>query len=203
MERIRIQPPRPCGEDLSPFLSAQNLQVHVHMICGKLAAELNILLDGYPHMHRMDAAEAYTHAPALPRILREDVRFAAGGVVCHEHFFRWLIPCGGKSVPEAKSAAALRRSFGSRDSFFYIFREEAQRMKNGGFLWLCLEEHARHRFLRLIPKSSYELPLPLTPVFALDLWEHSYISGYGNDRRAYADAFLRQLDWAGIGAAIS
>ena len=72
-------------------------------------------------------------------------------------------------------------------------------MKHGGFLWLCLEQHARHRFLRLIPVQGYELPLPLTPILALDLWEHAYISTYGGDRRAYADAFLRQLDWENIG----
>ncbi len=201
MERIRIQPPRPPFDDLSPFLSAQSLDVHTHMICGKLAAEINILLDGYPDMHRMEAAEIYARAGMLPRIIWEDVRFAAGGLVCHEYFFRYLLPAGGH-VPDEKSAAALRRSFGSCDSFFYIFREEAQRMKSGGFLWLCIEQRAHHRFLRLIPGSGYELPFPLIPVFALDLWEHAYIGCYGNDRRAYADAFLHQLDWRRIGETI-
>jgi len=191
MDRIRIQPPGTACGDLTPFLPPQALEIHVQLICGRLAAELNMLLDGYPEMHGMDASEIYSHIGMLPRVLREDVRFAAGGIVSHEYFFRYLSQSGGQNIPDSRSAAALRRSFGSSDSFFYIFREEAQRMKYGGFLWLCLEQHARHRFLRLIPARGYELPLPLTPVFALDLWEHAYISTYGSDRRAYADAFLR------------
>ena len=76
--------------------------------------------------------------------------------------------------------------------------EEAQRMQVGGFLWMCAERRTKR--LRLLPLRGYETPQPpLTPVLALDLWEHAYITRYGNDRRRYADMFLRQLDWEAVG----
>jgi len=203
MQRIRIEAPCPAVQDISPFLTPQAAEVHVGMICGRLAAELNILLDGYPAFYNMDPRTVYARAGTLPRMVREDVRFAAGGIVSHVYFFRYLSENGGCGVPDTASSAALRTSFGSTDSFFYIFREEAQRMQTGGFLWLCLERNARSRFLRLIPARGYELPhAALTPIFALDLWEHAYLHAYGTDRRAYADAFLRQLNWEAIGQAI-
>ena len=202
-ERIRICPPAPRG-DISPFLTAQAADIHVRLICGRLAAELNILLDGYPAFHGLDASAVHARTGMLPRLLREDVRFAAGGVICHTFFFSHLGTNGGRGVPDAACAAALRGAFGSTDSFFYIFREEAQRMQSGGFLWLCAVRGGRGRGLRLLPTRSYDLPpATLTPIFALDLWEHAYLTAYGSDRRAYADAFLRQLDWESVGRAIS
>lgn len=198
-ERIRISPPVPRG-DLSPFLSPQAADLHVQLICGRLAAELNILLDGFPALQLPDAGAVLTHLELLPRLMREEVSFAAGGIVCHSYFFRFLAENGRTGTPDENCARAFRSAFGSTDSFFYIFREEAQRMQGGGFLWLCLSRSSRRKSLRLFPTRGYEIPpVSLIPVFALDLWEHSYLNTYGTDRRTYADAFLHQLDWTAVG----
>lgn len=202
-ERIRVAPPSPRG-DLSPFLSPQAADLHVQLICGRLAAELNILLDGFPALQLPDAEAIAARVGLLPRLLREDVSFAAGGIVCHSYFFRYLTENGGKGTPEESCAAAFRSAFGSTDSFFYIFREEARRMQSGGFLWLCISRSPRGKGLRLFPTRGYDLPpASLAPVFALDLWEHAYLNSYGTDRREYADAFLRQLDWEAVGKRIA
>ena len=198
-ERVRITPPSPRG-DLSPFLSRQAADLHVQLICGRLAAELNILLDGFPALQLPDAEAIVARVGLLPRLLREEVGFAAGGIVCHSYFFRYLAQNEGQGTPEESSASAFRSAFGSTDSFFYIFREEAQRMQSGGFLWLCTSRSSRGKILRLFPTRGYDLPpASLAPVLALDLWEHAYLNTYGTDRRSYADAFLRQLDWEAVG----
>ena len=197
MERYRISPPRPRTMQCAPLLDARALEIQVQVICGRLAADLNLLLDGYPSLHGLDAALLLRRASSLPRLLRSDILFAASGLFCHEYFFRYLTETGTQA-PSGDCAAVLQRSFGSADSFFYIFREEAQRMQVGGFLWLCAERRTKR--LRLLPLRGYETPQPpLTPVLALDLWEHAYITRYGNDRRRYADMFLRQLDWEAVG----
>jgi len=202
METKKFQTPCPQEADLAPFLSEQAVRVHTELICRKLAADLNLLLDGYPALRATDARLLSLRAHSLPRLIRDEVRYAAGGLAAHEAFFSRLTKGGGQ-LPDARCTEALRHSFGSTDSFFYIFREEAHRMRAGGFLWLCTEQHAHHRILRLLPLPGYELPAAsLIPVFALDLWEHAYLPGYGGDRRAYADAFLRQLDWAEIGKSL-
>ena len=202
-ERIRVSAPSPRG-DLTPFLSPQAAGLHAQLICGKLAAELNLLLDGFPALQLPDAEAIAARVGLLPRLLREDVSFAAGGIVCHSYFFRYLTENGGTGTPDEACAAAFRGAFGSTDSFFYIFREEAQRMQSGGFLWLCISRGSRGNTLRLLPTGGYTLPpASLAPVFALDLWEHAYLNTYETDRRAYADAFLRQLDWEAVGKRIT
>lgn len=202
-KRIRITPPFPSG-NISPFLSPQDVSRHTEQICGQLAADLNLLLDGFPALHKTSAEEIAAHVGLLPRLIREEVSFAAGGIVCHSCFFRCLEENGGTGLPDETCVSYLRKAFGSTDSFFYIFREEAQRMQVGGFLWLCISRGTKGKTLRLYPTRGYDLPpASLLPVFALDLWEHAYLNTYGTDRRAYANAFLHQLDWSAVGRRIT
>jgi Fe-Mn family superoxide dismutase len=137
-------------------------------------------------------------------MIRDDVRFSAGGIACHEYYFRYLTADEEEHLPGERVTEVLRRSFGSADSFFYIFREEAGRMQTGGFLWLCTESRSHVTRLRLLATKGYDLPpAPYMPLLSLDLWEHAYIGRFGEDRRAYADAFLRRLDWEAVGATLS
>jgi Fe-Mn family superoxide dismutase len=162
-----------------------------------------VLIDGFPVMHGLEAEEICRRAFQLPRLIREDVRFSAGGIACHEYYFRYLTAEEGEHLPGEGVCEVLRRSFGSADSFFYIFREEAKRMQTGGFLWLCTENRSHVTRLRLVTTRGYDLPpAPYMPLLSLDLWEHAYINRFGEDRRAYADAFLRRLNWDAVDATL-
>ena len=201
MERYRIIAPQPSFgcEACLPLADRQTMEVHIHVIVGRLCADLGVLIDGFPVMHGMEAEEICRRAFQLPRILREDVRFSAGGIACHEYYFRYLTADEGEHLPGEDVSEVLRHSFGSADSFFYIFREEAKRMQTGGFLWLCTESRSHITRLRLVATKGYDLPpAPYLPLLSLDLWEHAYIVRFGEDRRAYADAFLRRLDWEAV-----
>ena len=206
MERYRITAPQPsfgCQACL-PLADRQTMEVHIHVLVGRLCADLNVLIDGFPMMHGMEAEEICRRAFQLPRLIREDVRFSAGGIACHDYYFRYLRADEGEHLPGDEVAEVLRRSFGSADSFFYIFREEAKRMQTGGFLWLCTESRSHVSRLRLITTRGYDLPpAPYLPLLALDLWEHAYIGRFGEDRRAYADTYLRRLDWDAVGNTIA
>jgi len=200
MKSSGILPPRPMCTSCQPLADSRALEVHVQVICGRLAAELSVLLDGHREWIGMEAEEICRRAAGSSPLFRYDIRFAAGGLACHEYYFRYLQDNGGTGVPGEKAAQALRRSFGSADNFFYVFRREAQRMQTGGFLWLCAEVRGRKRHMHLFPTEGYRLPpVGLRPIFALDLWEHAYLPTFGTDRRSYADAFLRQLDWEAVG----
>ena len=205
MDRYRITPPQPtfgCGACL-PLADRQTMDVHIHVIVGRLCADLRVLIDGFPGMHGLAAEEICRRAFQLPRMIRDDVRFSAGGIACHEYYFRYLTAEEGEHLPGEGVCEVLRRSFGSADSFFYIFREEAKRMQTGGFLWLCTESRSHVTRLRLVTTRGYDLPpAPYMPLLSLDLWEHAYINRFGEDRRAYADAFLRRLNWDAVDATL-
>lgn len=196
MEICRFTPPRPRAGECLPLCGARTMEVHVKVICGRLAASLNAL--GAVCARAPDAAALCRNAAGLPRAVRAEAVFAAGGLMAHEYYFRYLLP-RTEGGPTPVMREALSRSFGAPDSFFYIFREEAQRMREGGFLWLCAERSGRR--LRLLPLAGYALPdEAYTPLFALDLWEHAYLQRWGGDRRGYADAFLSLLAWREIAA---
>lgn len=199
MELCRFIPPRPRAKECLPLSDAPTTEVHVRVICTQLAATLNAVAAA--RRCAPDAEALYRQSGALPRPVRAEIAFAAGGLCAHEYYFRYLLPHRKGGLPPAVHAA-LCRSFGAADSFFYIFREEAQRMRAGGFLWLCAERPGGR--LHLIPCAGYELPdAAYTPLLALDLWEHAYLPRWGGDRRGYADAFLAQLAWEEIARSVS
>ena len=133
MERYRIIAPQPSFgcEACLPLADRQTMEVHIHVIVGRLCADLGVLIDGFPVMHGMEAEEICRRAFQLPRILREDVRFSAGGIACHEYYFRYLTADEEEHLPGEDVSEVLRHSFGSADSFFYIFREELYGNKTG------------------------------------------------------------------------
>ena len=101
MERYRITPPQPtfgCGACL-PLADRQTMEVHIHVIVGRLCADLNVLIDGFTMMHGMEAEEICRRAFQLPRLIREDVRFSAGGIACHDYYFRYLRADEGEHLP--------------------------------------------------------------------------------------------------------
>ena len=73
MERYRITPPQPtfgCGACL-PLADRQTMDVHIHVIVGRLCADLSVLIDGFPVMHGLEAEEICRRAFQLPRLIRE------------------------------------------------------------------------------------------------------------------------------------
>ena len=40
-----------------------------------------------------------------------------------------------------------------------------------------------------------DTPLPLWPLFNVDLWEHAFIPDYENRREDYVEAALAIIDW--------
>ena len=38
----------------------------------------------------------------------------------------------------------------------------------------------------------------MTPIIALDVWEHAYYIGYGNNRKNYVDNFWKLIDFSKV-----
>ena len=57
----------------------------------------------------------------------------------------------------------------------------------GGRLLLCGVYHHQDAFIA-----------GLQPLLVCDVWEHAYYLRYCNNRTAYVDAFMRQIDWLSV-----
>ena len=203
MSRFDIPPlPYPAAA-YEPLCSAETMLAH-RAAADSCALLLTVATDGYPAALDMTPEQLYRAARRFPKPVAEDIRYGAGGVICHELYFRYLLPGGAMRLPTGSAASLLVSSFGSVDGFFYRFRTVAREARTSGFLWVLLRRRGGSPSLLLDWTEAYRLPDGRLgePVFGLDLWEHAYVGRFGEDRGAYADTYLKMLDWRGIAAAL-
>jgi Fe-Mn family superoxide dismutase len=129
--------------------------------------------------------------------LKREQLIVMNSMILHEAYFAGL---RASPLPDAL-VAALVRDFGS------VARWEAEfvamgKGKGGGSGWVLLTYVARSG--RLVNQWSSDHTCSIagaTPVLALDLYEHSYHIDYGARGAAYVDAFMRNINWVGVGRA--
>ncbi len=111
------------------------------------------------------------------------------------HAFYWqsLTPTGDQ--PPAELREKLHESFGEVDAFERQFLAAATQHFGSGWAWLVKD--GPH--LRIITTANAENPLTqrLTPLLAIDLWEHAYYLDYQNRREEYLKELLKKrINWA-------
>jgi len=131
--------------------------------------------------------------------LKREELIAANSMTLHELYFAGL---GGDGVlkPSGKPAGfavGLKRDFGSVERWRAEFMALAAAM-GGGSGWALLSWSDRER--RLVNNWAADhthLLAGATPLLALDMYEHAYHMDFGADAKAYAAAFMENIDWDG------
>ena len=158
-------------------------------------------LESISHLNEVTKDTPYVELP-LPELIKltkgqateEEVFRFASDAWNHEFFWK-SVKSGGGGRPSGQLLKAMEVSFGSYENFKAEFLNAAEHLEGNGWLWIVLENDA----IKMMTTSNYETPLAesVTPLLALDLWEHAYVSKYQNNRRLYAEDFLNNLaDWA-------
>ena len=101
----------------------------------------------------------------------------------------------GGDHPPAQLREKLHESFGEVDEFEHQFLAAASKHFGSGWAWLVKD--GAH--LRIITTANAENPLTqrLTPLLAIDLWEHAYYLDYQNRREEYLKELLnKRINWA-------
>ena len=86
---------------------------------------------------------------------------------------------------------AITHSFGSWEKMIEELKGAALSQFGSGWAWLVREDDQ----VRVVKTSNADTPLAhgQTPLFAIDVWEHSYYLDYQNKRAAYVDAVIDNL----------
>jgi superoxide dismutase, Fe-Mn family len=129
---------------------------------------------------------------------RQDARLfnAAAQAWNHEFFWNGMSPGGGGPARGA-IAGYIERSFGSQSTFNQQFVSAASEHFGSGWVWLVLDRMS----LRILSTHDADTPLVqgLTPLLALDVWEHAYYLDYEHRRLDFIAAFLAHLvDWDAV-----
>ena len=129
--------------------------------------------------------------------LKREELAAANSMILHEIYFDGL---GGAGDPAGELAAALERDFGAVAKWKMEFMACA-RAQAGGSGWMLLAWSPRHG--RLVNQWAADHTNGLAggvPIFALDMYEHSYHLDFGAKAAAYVDAVMANVDWGHVGA---
>lgn len=129
------------------------------------------------------------------RALKEGETFAVNGIYLHEWFFGGLGGDGSyQKAPEL--AAKISEKWGSVENFMKYFGECAMAARGWAILAWDLHESALKQYNG--DAHNQGGVWGCIPVIALDVYEHAYFIDYGSDRKAYIEAFFKNLNWEAL-----
>lgn len=125
------------------------------------------------------------------RSLKAEETFAANGVVLHEVFFDVLGEPGGEA-PQLQARLAL--DFGSAEAWQQLFSACGLAARG----WVVLAWDTNDRKLAVYTGDAHNQGgvWGCIPIVTLDVYEHAYFMDFGSDRKAYIEAFWKNLNWA-------
>jgi Fe-Mn family superoxide dismutase len=108
----------------------------------------------------------------------------------HLHFWKWLKPNGGGSIP-GRVEKAIIDGLGSVEKAKADFIQAGVSQFGSGWAWLAVKDG------KIIVSKTANGENPLVhgavPILGVDVWEHSYYIDYRNRRPDYLKAFVDNL----------
>ena len=130
--------------------------------------------------------------------LRKMVRNNGGGYYNHNLYFSTMSPNPQKE-PDDNLKAQIEKDFGGFDEVKDLLKKAAISQFGSGWAWLSKDKDGK---LYVTQTANQDNPFSdgtgLTPILAIDVWEHAYYLKYKNLRASYVDAFFEVLDWKAV-----
>jgi Fe-Mn family superoxide dismutase len=185
---VFVQEPLPYPQDaLAPFVSADTMRLHHEAHYGGYVKKANQLARGvrYAGTGPEDLIRAVADDPGRKALFDN-----AAQAWNHAFFFKCLKPEGG-GAPEGPLAERINASFGSFARFKNTFLSAADQHFGSGWVWLVQDGEK----LAVMTTADADTPIAhgLTPLLAVDIWEHAYYLDYQNRRGDYVRSVLDYL----------
>ncbi|KGM12953.1 superoxide dismutase [Cellulomonas bogoriensis] len=128
-------------------------------------------------------------------MLEKNLAFNLGGHINHTAFWQNLSPDGGDK-PTGELAAAIDDAFGSFDAFQKHFAANAAGIQGSGWSILAWDSLGEKLAIFQLYDQQGNVPLGLTPIVLLDMWEHAFYLDYVNVKADYIKAWWSIVNWA-------
>ena len=178
--------PLPYAYDaLSPVISEETMHYHHDKHYVGYVNKLNELIVGTPF-----------EGESLEDIIMTSDRAIfnnAAQVWNHEFFFEQLSPDPAQR-PTGELLEAVTHQFGSVEAVRAAMDEAAVNLFGSGWVWLVVDDDGE---LSILSTRNAGLPMRhgLTPLLAMDVWEHAYDLDYRNRRGDAMHEMWRVMDW--------
>jgi Fe-Mn family superoxide dismutase len=121
-----------------------------------------------------------------------ELAFHGSGHILHSLFWTNMKP-GGGGEPSGELMDAINKAFGGYDAFKGLFLAAANAVAGSG--WAILAHRGMDDALVVLQAEKHEnlTQWGVTPLLALDVWEHAYYLKYQNKRPEWTKAFMEHL----------
>jgi len=173
-----------------PGFSDKLLEMHFTLYQGYVK-NANLLADQLAKL----AAQGQADSPAFAELKRR-FGWEWNGMRLHELYFGNL---GGKEPlkKDGKLMKKLADSFGSYDAWAANFKAVGA-MRGIGWAVLYEDPKSGRLFNVWINEHDVGHLAGGNPLLIMDVFEHAYLPDYGLKRGDYLEAFMKNIDWAGV-----
>ena len=132
------------------------------------------------------------------RALKLEETFALNGVRLHEGYFDNMSK--GGNAPSGKIFEIIARDFGSHENWEREFKALGLAARG----WVVLGYDLEEKKLKNILCDSHNQGgvWNMIAVLIMDVYEHAYFIDYATGRKAYIEAFFKNIDWNYANAAL-
>lgn len=126
-----------------------------------------------------------------------ELAFHGSGHYLHTIFWNNMSPKGG-SKPNGALLEAIKKYFGSYESFQKHFTEAAKSVEGVGWAILVWSPRARHLEILQSERHMLLTQWDTIPLLVLDVWEHAYYLQYKNNRGDYINNWWNIVNWKDV-----
>ncbi|MFV0425760.1 MAG: superoxide dismutase [Beutenbergiaceae bacterium] len=136
---------------------------------------------------------------AAINLLEKNLAFHLGGHINHTIFWNNLSPEGG-GEPDGELAAAITEFFGDFSKFQAQFGANANAIQGSGWSVLGWDSIGERLSIFQLFDQQANVPVSITPLLMLDMWEHAFYLDYLNVKAEYVKAFWNLANWQDVAA---
>ncbi|WP_020013793.1 superoxide dismutase [Promicromonospora sukumoe] len=177
---------------LEPHISGRIMELHHDKHHAAYVAGANAALDAL-------AQARETGDLAAVNLHEKNLAFNLGGHTNHTVFWNNLSPDGG-GEPDGELGAAIVDQFGSFAAFQAHFAAAATGIQGSGWAVLGWDSIGGRLLVFQLFDQQSNVPLGVTPLLMLDMWEHAFYLDYLNVKAEYVKAFWNLANWSDVGA---
>lgn len=175
---------------LEPHISGRIMELHHDKHHAAYVAGANAALDALAQARESgDLAAVNLH--------EKNLAFNLGGHTNHTVFWHNLSPDGG-GEPDGELAAAIVDQFGSFAAFKAHFAAAATGIQGSGWAVLGWDSIGGRLLVFQLFDQQANVPLGVTPLLMLDMWEHAFYLDYLNVKAEYVKAFWNLANWSDV-----
>ncbi len=184
-----VLPDLPYGYDaLEPHIDTRTMRLHHDKHHAGYVRGLNGALDALEQIRSGSGSTA-----EVKRWSRQ-LAFNGSGHFLHTVFWHCMGPDGG-GRPSGVARDLIKSDFGSFRSFSAHFKAAAGSVEGSGWGLLVFEPTSRRLMVMQAEKHQNLTAWGVTPLVAVDVWEHAYYLKYQNRRKDYVNAFMNVINW--------